>query len=726
MKPPTRNRSRRRGSTTLLFLVLGVTLALGQNLVIQSGATFAGAGQYTIKGNITNSSVAAAKTISGTVNLAGTSAQGIGTATNGDINFATLKATAISVKTFAVNSTVSAAIDVTSGSTTAFNIGAKKLTLQGTIANNGGATTPYVFNTGGAEVVYAGTAASTQSIWMGAYDKLTLTGGAGVPTAFNLQGAVTVANTFAHSGTQPLAVNNNLTLSAGYTFATVSSIAASMTLTLGTTGSIAAVTDIIATGSMVNGSGALTVTALTDNHGTITAAANGGAMTFTNAAVNNGTITGGAGLVTFSNTLAQNGGTITAGSGTMLFNGVVTQTGGSFASSALANLLDFNANVANSAGTIILTGTGAAQFAGTVNATGLSFATGTTVTYNGSTAGQAIADVNYGNLTLKTSTKAWTLGAARTISNNLDVQASSGTTVGGSFDLNVSGNISLASNLTKSANAVVFANAASAVSGAGEIVGSVTRTHTFAASTDYTFNNASTLVNASVPGGLTSFTLKSEPGQNPTGYSLGHTVNRKFTHSYTKTATFTADVRLAYVSGEVGGAAEARLRDFQGGIVKANKLTGTYTRQAAGGGFGYVKLAALTDAILTSGSELALDDRFNAFTSIASAAWNVNTTWDENVVPAASDEVIIANNFPVSIPDAYAASALSVTINATSTGLTVGGGTSGSLGVGTGGLVNNNTGTGLTVANGASVTITGADLTNNGAITNNGTITVTQ
>jgi len=725
MEPSTRSRFVRRGVTTLLFLALAATLALGQNVVVGSGSTYAGAGTYNVKGNITNSGVAGATSVSGTVNLTGTSAQTIGTATNGAINFGTLKATAISVKTFAVNSTVSAAIDITSAGGTQFSIGAKKLTLQGTIANTGGAAAPYVFNTSGAEVDYAGTAASTQNIWAGAYDKLTLTGGAGA-TAFSLLGDVTVANTLAHSGATPLGVNNNLTLSAGYTFAAISTVAAGKALTLGTTGSIATVTDVAATGSIVNGSGALTITTLTDNHGTITALANGGAITFTNAATNTKDIVGGAGLVTFSNTLAHSTGTITSGAGGVTFAGSPTLTSSAVITSA-AGKLSFNDAIVGTSGTISLTGTGSADFASSFTTVPtLSFATGTTVTYSGSTAGQVIADVNYGYLTLKNSTKSWTLAAARTISNNLDVQASSGTTVGGSFDLNVSGNISLASNLTKSANAVAFANAASAVSGAGEIVGSVTRTHTFAASTDYTFNNASTLVNASVPGGLTSFTLKSEPGQNPTGYSLGHTVNRKFTHSYTKTATFTADVRLAYVSGEVGGAAEARLRDFQGGIVKANKLTGTYTRQAAGGGFGYVKLAALTDAILTSGSELALDDRFNVFTSIASAAWDVNATWDENAVPAASDEVVIANNFPVSIPDAYAASALSVTINATSTGLTVGGGTSGSLGVGTGGLVNNNTGTGLTVANGASVTITGADLTNNGAITNNGTITVTQ
>jgi len=113
MEPSTRSRFVRRGVTTLLFLALAATLALGQNVVVGSGSTYAGAGTYNVKGNITNSGVAGATSVSGTVNLNGTSAQTIGTATNGAINFGTLKATAISVKTFAVNSTVSAAIDIT-------------------------------------------------------------------------------------------------------------------------------------------------------------------------------------------------------------------------------------------------------------------------------------------------------------------------------------------------------------------------------------------------------------------------------------------------------------------------------------------------------------------------------------------------------------------------------------------------------------------------------------
>jgi hypothetical protein len=93
-------------------------------------------------------------------------------------------------------------------------------------------------------------------------------------------------------------------------------------------------------------------------------------------------------------------------------------------------------------------------------------------------------------------------------------------------------------------------------------------------------------------------------------------------------------------------------------------------------------------------------------------------------VPGASDDVEIAPTFAVTISTA-AVPALSVTIDEGATGgLTLSG--AGTLLVGTGGLTNSNTlGVGLNVTTGSNaVTITGGDLTNNGKITNAGTITV--
>jgi len=711
-----------RGFSAILIIALIATMALGQNLVIGSGSTYGGAGAYVVKGNITNPGVAAATTIGGSMTMnSATALQTIGTAGQGVINFGTLNInTSFGAKTttMAVSTGVSTNLSIAAAS--GYVVGANTLTIDAISSiGAGGALTTVA----GSTVVYDGAAA--QTVLGLTYAGAVTLSGAG---AKNLGADVTVNGAFGHAG-GALTVDNNLTISSATpSLATIATVGAGKALTLSGTGAkgITTVTTTTATGTIANtgATGLLTIGTLSDNLGSITGGASG--LTFTNGATNHGTITGAAGPVTFSGTLAQAGGTITAGAGTVAFNGVVTQTGGSIASSALANVLNFNAAVANTAGTIDLTATGSAQFASTVNTTGLNFATGTTVTYDGVAAGQVIADVNYGNLVLTSGTKAWTLAAARTINNNLDVQASSATIVNGAFDLNVTGNVTLASTLTKNVagNPVSFANAASTVSGTSEIVGSVRRTHAFVAASPYTFNNAATVVTPSVVGTLSSMTISSSPATNPTGYLAGNSVNRKYSSAYVG-AGFTADVQLGYIAGEYTGSLPAKLKFFQGGIAKANKIGGAYT-PGVSGSFSYVKLAALAQTSLTSGLELGIDDRYNMFISKAIANWDVATTWDVLAIPGASDDVEIAPTFAVTIPNGYAAVAQSVTIDA---GAATGGlsfaGPAGSLAVGAGGVINNNvTGNGLTLVAGTSVTITGGDLTNNGKITNAGTITV--
>ena len=446
----------------------------------------------------------------------------------------------------------------------------------------------------------------------------------------------------------------------------------------------------------------------------------------TNAATNAGTITGGAGLITFSSTLAHSAGTITAGTGGITFSNAVTYATGTITAGAGAQLT-FSNNVVNSGtAALTLTGSGAASFAGTLNTTGLNFGGTSTVTYNSAVAGQAIADVAYYNLTLSNNTKTWSLGAARTIGGNLTLNATSGTTVTtAGNNLNVSGNVSLGSNLTMSgAGALAFANAGSAVSGTGfEVVGSVARTHAFALATPYTFNNASMIVTPTVAG-LTSLTIQSSPGTNPTGYVAGNSVNRQYHVSYTG-AGFTATMQLAFLAAEYTGSLTGKLKDFNNGIAKANKIGGAYTYTAASNGFSTLSLPGITTATFASGNEIDIDDRYNIFNSIANTNWDVGTTWDAGTVPGASDDVNITGTHTVTIPNALTANALSVTIDGTTANtLTVGGGASGILNVGVGGLTNNATLGVLTVSTAAQLNITGGTLTTGGTITNNGAVTV--
>jgi len=414
-----------------------------------------------------------------------------------------------------------------------------------------------------------------------------------------------------------------------------------------------------------------------------------------------------AGSLTFAKNIT-NGGTITTATGTINLNGTGTQT--------------------NTGGIISITGAGALNIAGNIaaNPGTLTLNSSSIVTYNGSSAGQAVADVGYSNLIMSNSTKSWTLGADRTVAGNLTLNANSATTVTGAHNLFVSGNTTVNSNLDVSAaTALSFANAASAVSGLNDIVGTVTRTHAFTAAAAYTFNNVNTTVALSAPA-AGSFSMKVTPGGTPTGALAAHTISRVFVPTFTNFTSGTADIQLAYLSGEIGGAAESQLKEFSNGISSATRLTGgAYSRTAAGGSFGYVKLPAIANGTFISGNQLALDDRFNVFNSIASTAYNITTTWDAAAIPTQFDDVAIINGYNVTVPDGYAASANSITINGTGTNtLTIGGGTSGTLAVGAGGITNNNTAGGLTVAAGGAVTITSGSLKNNGKITNNGSITV--
>jgi len=95
-------------------------------------------------------------------------------------------------------------------------------------------------------------------------------------------------------------------------------------------------------------------------------------------------------------------------------------------------------------------------------------------------------------------------------------------------------------------------------------------------------------------------------------------------------------------------------------------------------------------------------------------------------LPTGSDDVSIIGTHAVTIPDAYIASALSVTIDGTTANtLTVGNGVAlSTLNVGAGGLTNNATLGVLTVKANAVVNITGGNLATGGTITNDGTVTV--
>lgn len=366
-----------------LFVLIGVTFS--QNLVIQAGSSFTGSGTYNVRGNINN---AEAKTISGTVNLVGTD-QTIGN--TGALTFETLNSLGSNSKTQNVIVNVTNALTI--GGTSNFDVNGQILNLDGSANRTTGTLTA---NGGGSTVNYRGNIGS-QTIIDATYTNLNLSNAA----TKSLQGAV-VASTMTHTGGD-LTVDQNLTINTTGTLSNVANITAGRTLTFGSgASSINTLSAVAATANLVNGSGGLTINTLGGNSGTITAAANGGSMTFTNPATNSGDIIGGAGLVTFANTLSHSNGTIAAGIGGGQFNGDITINSGTVTAGTGSNL-DFNANISN-AGTISLTGTGTANLAGsfTTQTGTVNLANGSTWTYDGGNqdvAGGGLG-VTYGNLVM--------------------------------------------------------------------------------------------------------------------------------------------------------------------------------------------------------------------------------------------------------------------------------------------------------------------------------------
>jgi hypothetical protein len=700
-----------RSLYVLLAIALIAAMAMGQNLIIGTGSTYTGAGTYVIKGNITNPGVAAATAISGTVTMSSTTAlQTIGTATNGEIDFGTLNintAFGANSTTAAVTTKVSANLAIAASSV--YSIGANSLTIDALSSIGAGGS---LATAAGSTVTFDGGVAQTILGGFTYNGALTLSG-AGAKT-MNSVGLTTVSQAFSHSGA------GALTISSGG-------------LTLTTTGAFATVNN------------------------------------------NGGTLTGGSGAAAFAGLLTQNGGNLTSGSGGLDLNLGLTNTSGNITVGAGQTMDVSGGQFAYTAGTLTFNPTSTVIYNGgatnivpstygnlTLNTDAKTFPVGTTNVATLLTASSnmiitgtlamstAAANANIagdftnngtftaasgaGIATFNGVTQAIGCGSATTF-RNLTLSGTGAKTGNASINISTGGQLAVNQPLTMSgANVLTMKNGALTPSFTGqtEITGSMAW-EAYLAATPYTYHNTATIVTFTGADAARTFTLKSAPGTYPVGNSLGHTVNRSLTASYAGWATGTLAMQLGYLQAEGStlGVTEAKLKDFQNGnIASGNKVPGLPSARVPSGAgtFGSVTYSGLTNAQLLPAvnNALALDDRFNMFNSIASTAWGVTTTWDAGAVPGAFDDVVITGTHSVNIPDAYAASALSVTIDpaATNNTLTVGGGTSGTLAVGAGGLLNNNTIGGLTVATGGAVTITGSNLTNNGKITNAGTITV--
>ena len=482
----------RRGMSALVALVLMVGMAMSQNNLALNGGTVTNGGTIRVNGNITNT---APTTVGGIVELKGTGAQSVGTASNGAINFTRLRATGASVKTF--NVSVSAdTINAQSAGATQFVLAATEtVSVAGALINTGGVVTPYNFTNSGATVVYNGV---TQSVFPTTYDVLavntagtkslggavTATSSLNVSTGDLSIGAntLTVNGQYNISGTVTGGGTSNLTLNGSGSLASFAVTSGLQKFTLNRTGDVVSmsanltVTDslTLTAGTLAVGTNYLTLNGaayapagfLTSNaSGTVdyavgsqtVLAANYGNLNFTagNKTLSTldtigiaGTFNPGPGTHTVTGSTVDFNGTsqsipafafnnfVTSGSGTKTAGGTLT----------IGNNFDNGSGITLTMGTDTLTlGVGLSdntggtiQFAGTNN--GKNFTTGT-IEYNGTIA-QNIALGTYSNLLLTTSgTSTKNILAGETVSTNSSLNLPSGVTLAltGTSTLNLLG-----------------------------------------------------------------------------------------------------------------------------------------------------------------------------------------------------------------------------------------------------------------------------------------------
>ncbi len=386
-----------------IFLI--ANLALGQNLKLGGSATTYG-GTWKVKGNIDNTNKTVAVTFTDIVQLTGTAAQAVGVATKPDINFTTLTATGASGKTFAVNSSIATAIDMTTGTGTSFALAAgTKLTVVGAV-NNTGTQGTYDFSTG--EVNYAG---ATQTVYGTAYGKLTVSA-AGTKS---LGGAASVTTALGVSAGDLSIGANTLTIDGTYTVNTGSSV-------IGGTSS----------NMVLGGNGDLPQFAVTNGLNNFTLNRNTNTVTLSSP-------------LSVAGALALNNGTLAVGTSTLTLKGAVSAAGSGALTSTPTGTVDYNAgtqtvlasnygNLTFTAGNKTLPSTGTVGIAGAFSpGPGTPVVAGSTIDFNG-TGTQTIPVFTYNNLVTEGAGSTKNAGGSLSIAGTLDN--------GGSLNQNVTLNMS--------------------------------------------------------------------------------------------------------------------------------------------------------------------------------------------------------------------------------------------------------------------------------------------
>jgi hypothetical protein len=563
------------------------------------------------------------------------------------------------------NVTISGSVTINDGST--FNGGTFSHIVRGNWTNNG------AYAVAGCTSTLTSTGAN--SVWQGtgthSFGNLTITGNG---TTVNAATVISVCGNLATSGggslTHTTGGVGTLTMTGAANSIAGSNIVLDDLIVSGTITTAATFTvagDLTVGGSLSASAGTITLT------GTSKAIGGAGATVVFRSLNIPGTITTARNFTMNANLSVA--GSLTATGGTVTFNGTSTFSG----TANLNNIAISNTRslVMGANATLGIAGTETLPASFTFNVT---TNTPNTVVYN-STGAQTILLPSFNNLTL-TNGNTKTASAGKTINGTLTIGVST-TFVAGTFthsvlrnwvnngtfipgtstvqftgtnDASLTGDTSFNIFILNKATANVFTllndvTTATATitagtvltgtksititgnrTGNGFILGIITRTHTFNAATNYSFEGPHNYINFSTVGTVSSVTVNVTIGLI-NSFPSGLAVNRNYNISVTGTG-YTAYLRLHYLQPEVNGNDEGPALNLW------HKPVGVWTNMLnndSDAAANWVGKTGLTDLA----GDWTLSDGGSAFNWLGtvSSAWDNPSNWSSGTVPDAGDIV---------------------------------------------------------------------------------------
>ncbi len=640
---------------------------LGGTLSVANGATLKIGGTHTFPANYQTHSLGASSTVeySGTSQTVSAEAYGnLGLSSGSGAAVKTMPSSAMTIAGDLTSSlgagtslsfTAAAAItvqgNVSIGPSTTFNGGAFAISVGGNWSNNG------AFNGGTGSLTLSGAGAVISGNGANNFNNLTIAGAgttASASTSLAVAGnlATSGAGTFAHLAGGPGSVAMNgaskVISGIGITFnhlAIAGSISTAASLTIGGNLSV---------------SGALSATA-----GTITMTGPANTVSGSGSIIFNGLNVRGAISTSVNFSIKSDfsvSGSFTATGGTASFVGTSTLSGA-------ANLFNVTLN-----GTKLQLGASSVLgIAGTFSISGGAFDVATTtpntVNYNGPAA-QSILTTTYDNLSFSTGGTKTASGALTVLGNQI---IGSGTTFNASsFTYSLYGNwINHGSFVPGSATVQLLGGLDASISGAttfatltvnksspnnvltlyndltvsllnmsngrmltgpntvtitsnrtgnGIILGTITRTHSFATGSAYAFESPNNTINFSTMTGVSSVTVQAAKGP-VTDFPYGSSVNRQYAISLTAAGPYAATLRLHYEDSDLNGNLKSALQLLH--FDPPWTVSGVTARDTLND---WAEQSALTD--ITGRWVVSDNPKVATWNGSVSTAWETAANWD--------------------------------------------------------------------------------------------------